>query len=390
MSDNDNNNNQKRMSMKEYQKKQYEQNKREMDELRERGRQIRERVNRKYQKKRDEDYLKNKVHNTRSKKVPKRKVRKLRKQYIPGTVDNTSSMKELRKALKQVIADKNYYDKQQHKADMLVNAKEEELEELRDEGNASAIREAEQRLEKRLKLAREMQQKVDEIAAEKTSIKRYINHLENQPALEMDRRRRRRRRKELEDLGMENSQFAEYMINMESDSASSDPDSEPYVKESSTSSSSSDSDSDFESPSEDEYDYDYNYGYDNNNNNSSSTTTTTSSRMPIKRKNAISEEVENQEMMKPPAPSPMQQVTKQRNDYVDLLEDLNEKKSALATYKDRSKRLRELLRETQDEFDIKLYNVEYDKLLTLIRNLEKEISDMTEKIKNLRQSNIKL
>ena len=112
--------------------------------------------------------------------------------------------------------------------------------------------------------------------------------------------------------------------------------------------------------------------------------------MPIKRKNAISEEVENQEMMKPPAPSPMQQVTKQRNDYVDLLENLNEKKSALATYKDRSKRLRELLRETQDEFDIKLYNVEYDKLLTLIRNLEKEISDMTEKIKNLRQSNIKL
>ena len=386
MSDDDNNNNQKRMSMSEYRKRQYAQNKREMEELKERGRQIRENVNRRYQKKRDDEYLANKVHNTRSAKVPKRKVRKLRKQYNPGSVDNTSSMKELRKALKQITADENYYDKQQQKADKLVSAAREKLDDLRDEENVSGIRKAEQTLKRRLGYSRKMTEKVDKIVAEKASIERYINHLENQPALEYDRRRRRRRLEEMEKLGIEKRDDDEYMLDIESDSASSDYESSSST-DSSTDSSSSDSDLGFESPSEDEYDYDYN---NNNNSSSTTTTTTTSRRMPIKRKNAISEDVENEAMMKPPAPSPMQKRTKERNEHVDMLKDLAQKKLALDTYKNRNKRLRQLLRETKDEGELQIHKLEYQELLTRVRKLEKEISDTTTKIKNLKKSNIKL
>ena len=384
MSDDDNNNNQKRMSMSEYRKRQYAQNKREMEELKERGRQIRENVNRRYQKKRDDEYLANKVHNTRSAKVPKRKVRKLRKQYNPGSVDNTSSMKELRKALKQITADENYYDKQQQKADKLVSAAREKLDDLRDEENVSGIRKAEQTLKRRLGYSRKMTEKVDKIVAEKASIERYINHLENQPALEYDRRRRRRRLEEMEKLGIEKRDDDEYMLDIESDSASSDYESSSST-DSSTDSSSSDSDLGFESPSEDEYDYDYN---NNNNSSSTTTTTTTSRRMPIKRKNAISEDVENEAMMKPPAPSPMR--TKERNEYVDMLEDLAEKKSRVNIHNNRTKELRQLLRETEDEEKLELYRLEYQKLLTLIRKLEKEIKDITAKIENFKKSKMKL
>ena len=273
-------------------------------------------------------------------------------------------MKELRKALKQITADKNYYDKQQQKADKLVSAAREELDDLRDEENVSGISKAEQTLKRRLGFSREMTEKVDKIVAEKASIERFINHLKNQPALEYDRRRRRRRLEEREKLGIEKSDDDKYMLDMESDSASSD----------------------YES-SEDEYDYDYK----NNNNNSPSTTTTTtttSRRMPIKRNNAISEDVENETMMKPPAPSSMR--TKERNEYVDMLEDLAEKKSRVNIHNNRTKKLRQLLRETEDEEKLELYRLDYQKRLTLIRKLEKEIKDITAKIENFKRSKMKL